>query len=143
MPTLSLRRLARSLFLLVTFLQLPLTSLLAQKPVPKAGPKYDLQSETKIKGIIEELKFPEKGKEKESAHLILKNSEKTIDVTLCPKSFLDDMGVSFAKGDEISLTGSKITEEGNEILLAREVSKGDDRLTLRDAKGDPVWNWKH
>ena len=143
MRTPSTRRVARYVSLFATFLLIAFTPLLAQKPAPKPGLKYDLQSETKIKGTIEELKFPEKGKEKESAHLILKNTEKTIDVTLCPKSFLDDMGVNFAKGDEISLTGSKITEEGTEILLAREVSKGDDKLILRDAKGDPVWNWKH
>ena len=133
----------RNLLVAVVLLQISLTSF-AQKPAPKPVPlKYDLQSETKLKGTIEELKFPEKGKEKESAHLVLKDTDKMIDVTLCPKSFLDDMGISFAKGDEISLIGSKITQDGGDILLAREVSKGDDKLTLRDAKGEPVWNWKH
>ena len=137
-------RCCRNLFLAVVFLQISLTPLLAQKPAPKpSSPKYDLQSETQIKGTIEELKFPEKGKEKESAHLILKNTDTTIDVTLCPKSFLDDMGVSYAKGDEISLTGSKISLDGSSVLLAREVSKGGDKLVLRDAKGEPVWNWRH
>jgi len=141
--TLSSRHLARHLFLSAISLQIALTPLVAQKPPAKAEPKYDVQSETKIKGTIEELKFPEKGKEKEIAYLILKGPEKSVNVSLCPKSFLDDMGITLAKGDEISLTASRITAEGAEILLARDVSKGGDTLTLRDAKGEPVWNWKH
>jgi len=31
-----------------------------------------------------------------------------VDVYLRPKAFLDDLGVSFKKGDEINLTGPKI-----------------------------------
>jgi hypothetical protein len=61
-------------------------------------------------------------------------------VYLCPKSFLDDMGVSFGKGDEIALTGSKIKWGESDLILAREVVKGTDTLVLRDAKGNPVWS---
>jgi hypothetical protein len=41
----------------------------------------------------------------------------TVDVYLCPKSFLDDMGVSFSTGDEITLTGSKVEQGGAELIL--------------------------
>jgi hypothetical protein len=51
------------------------------------------------------------------------------------------MGVSFAKGDEIALTGSKWKTGDAEMVLAREVVKGTDTLILRDEKGNPVWNW--
>ena len=64
-----------------------------------------------------------------------------MDVILCPKSFLDDMGVSFNKGDDIALTGSKVKQNGTDLILAREVVKGDVTLALRDDKGNPVWNW--
>jgi hypothetical protein len=53
----------------------------AARPVP---PKYDLQTETKIKGTIEEVKLPPKGSEKEIAHLLVKNGADTVDVYLCP-----------------------------------------------------------
>jgi len=52
------------------------------------------------------------------------------------------MGVSFAKGDEIAFVGSKVKEGEADMILAREVTKGADTLVLRDAKGNPVWNWK-
>jgi hypothetical protein len=50
------------------------------------------------------------------------------------------MGVSFGKGDEIALTGSKIKWGESDLILAREVVKGTDTLVLRDAKGNPVWS---
>ena len=116
----------------------------AQKSQASAAspPKYDLKTEAKMKGIVEELRLPPKGNEKAVAHLLVKNGTDTLDVYLCPGSFLQDMGMSFSKGDEIALTGSKITQEGAELILAREVVKGTDTLLLRDEKGSPVWNWK-
>jgi hypothetical protein len=104
-------------------------------------PKYDLATEAKMKGTVEALKLPEKGSGKEIAHLTLKTTDATIDVYLCPKSFLDDMGSTLAKGDEVNLTGSKVKEDGADMILAREVVKGTDTLVLRDDKGKPVWNW--
>jgi hypothetical protein len=109
----------------------------------QAGPKYDPATEAKFKGTIEELKLPPKGEEKKIAYLIIKSGSDTLEIYLCPKAFMDDMGVSFAKGDEISFTGSKVKQADADLVLAREVVKGTDTLVLRDDKGNPVWNWKH
>jgi hypothetical protein len=109
----------------------------------QAGPKYDVSTEAKFKGTIEELKVPPKGKEKEIEYLTIKAGTDTLDIYLCPKSFIDDMGVSLAKGDEIAFTGSKVKGNEGDLILAREVVKGTDTLVLRDDKGNPVWNWKH
>ena len=117
--------------------------------LPSAGqkgtspPRYDASTEAKIKGVVEELKLPPNENEKDVAHLMVKNDSGLIDVYLCPKSFLADMGVEFNKGDEISLTGSKVKHEEADLVLAREVVKGNDTLVLRDGKGNPVWNWHH
>jgi hypothetical protein len=121
---------------------LPVT---AQKKAPSApiGPKYDLQTETKIKGIVEEVKLPPKGSEKEIAHLQVKDGANSSDAYLCPKTFLDDMGMSFAKGDEITMTGSKVKQGDADLFLVREIVKGNDSFVLRDAKGEPVWDWRH
>ena len=102
--------------------------------------KYDLSTETKVKGTLEEVRLPPKGNEKDVAHLLLKSGSETFDVYLCPKAFLDDMGVSFSKGDEIALTGSRVKQGEGEWILAREVVRGTDTLVLRDAKGNPVWS---
>src|SRR5437879_4998821 len=108
----------------------------------QAAPKYNPSTESKFKGVVEELKLPPKGNTKEVAHLMIKNGTDILDIYLCPKSFMDDMGVSFAKGDEIAFTGSKIKDGEADMILAREIVKGTDTLVLRDAKGVPVWSWK-
>jgi hypothetical protein len=96
-----------------------------------------------MKVTVDDVKLPPKGSEKEVVHLFAKSGPDTMDVYLCPKSFLDDMGVSFNKGDDIALTGSKVVHNGADLILARELVKGDVTLVLRDDKGNPVWNWHH
>jgi hypothetical protein len=113
----------------------------AQKAQKASPPKYDVHTETKIKGTVEEVKLPPKGSEKEVAHVLLKTGTETVDVYLCPQSFLNDMGVSFSKGEEISLTGSRVKQGEEDLVLAREVVKGTDTLVLRDEKGNPIWSW--
>jgi hypothetical protein len=128
----------KSIFLAIAVLcALPLV---AQKAQETNRPKYDLNTETKMKGTVEEVKLPPKGSEKEIAHLLVKIGTDTMDVYLCPKSFLDDMGVSFSQGDEIVLAGSRVKQGEADLILAREIVKGTDTLVLRDAKGKPVWS---
>ena len=130
------------LVFLVVFLRTPAQ---AQKSQPSAAgpPKYDLHTEAKFKGTVEELKVPPKGREKEIMHLLVKNGTDTVDIYLCPKSFLDDMGIGFSKGDELAFIGSKVKQDGADLILAREVVKGNDTFVLRDEKGGPVCDWHH
>lgn len=133
----------RKLILLAAFSSfLVLLPATAQKATGNdaSAPKYDLHTETTVKGTVEELKLPPKANE--IAHLALKTGSGTIDVYLCPKSFLDDMGLSFSKGEEIAVTGSKIKQGDSDLVLARAVEKGNDTVTLRDDKGTPVWSWQ-
>ena len=103
------------------------------------SPRYDAQTETKIKGTVEDVRLPPNAKE--IVFLLMRSgTDATVEVYLCPKSFLNDMGVTFAKGDQIVLTGSKVKQGDADIILAREVVKGTDTLVLRDEKGKPVWN---
>lgn len=113
--------------------------LVGQKTQEPTSPKYDVRTEIKMKGTVEEVQLPPKGSEKLAVHLLLKTDTDTVDVYLCPKSFLDDMGVNFNKGDAITLTGSKVKQGEADVVLARELVKGTDTLVLRDEKGRPVW----
>ena len=109
----------------------------AEKPDP--GPKYDKQTETKLKGTVDDVKLPPGGSQKLPVHLMVKSGEATVDIYVCPKSFLDDMGITFTKGEELAITGSKIKDGDTEMVLAREIVKGTDTIVLRDDKGKPVW----
>jgi len=113
---------------------------IAQKNQGPSPAKYDLHTETKMKVTVEEVKLPPKGSEKEVAYLMVKSETDSVDVYLCPKSFFDDMGMSFSKGDEVTLTGSKVKHGEADLVLARELVKGNDTFVLRDEKGNPVWS---
>jgi hypothetical protein len=127
-------------FFAVFLASLCLLPAIAQKNQASSPPKYDLHTEAKVKVTVEEVKLPPKGSEKEVAHLLVKSGTDSVDVYLCPKSFFDDMGMSFSKGDEVTLTGSKVKHGEAELILAREVVKGNNTFVLRDEKGNPVWN---
>ena len=120
---------------------IPLSVLLTGVALSQAAapPKYDVATETKMKGVVEELKFLPPTGAKPQARLLMKSGADDVEVYLCPKSFLDEMGVTFNKGDEIQVTGSKVKLDGAELTLAREVMKGEDKLVLRFDNGKPVW----
>jgi len=129
----------RILFFAVFLVSLCLIPAIAQKNQQPSAPKYDLHTETKMKATVEDVKLPPKGSEKEVAYLLVKIEADSVDVYLCPKSFFDDMGMSFSKGDEVALTGSRVKHGDADLVLAREVVKGNDTFVLRDEKGNPVW----
>jgi len=120
-------------------LKIATITFLAASAFAQASPKYDSATESKLKGVVEQLKLvPPTGK-KSLAYLEIKSGEGTVQIFLCPKSFLDDMGVNFKAGEEIQVTGSKVTQDGADLILAREVDKGGDTLTLRFKDGKPAW----
>jgi hypothetical protein len=115
---------------------------LSQKPQSddNPAPKYDVHTETKIKGTIDEIKLLPFASRKDFTQLTLKSGNQTVYIYVCPKPFQDEMGISFAKGDEIAVTGFEYKQETSDMVLARELVKGTDTLMFRDDKGQPVWN---
>ncbi len=103
-------------------------------------PKYDLHTETKTKGTVDEVNLLPFGTKKDLTELIIKSGDDKIHIYVCPKTFEEEMGISFSKGDEIAVTGSKVKQEVSDVILARELVKGTDTLVFRDGKGNPVWD---
>ena len=85
---------------------------------------YDTATETKIKGTVEEIKPAASESKTALIELMLKGDSATVDVSLCPKPFLDDLGVGYTKGDSLEITGSKVKRGDLEQVLAREVVEG-------------------
>lgn len=112
---------------------------LAQKAsdTKKPAAKYDIATEVTLKGIIEEVKLDPA--ENEGTHLVLKSGVETILIHVGPPEFLKEYEVNLAKGDQVTLVGSKLTIDGADEVLAREITKGDNTAMLRDSKGVPIW----
>ncbi|MGB9712719.1 MAG: DNA-binding protein [Dissulfurimicrobium sp.] len=75
--------------------------------------------------------------------LIVKTNKETIPVHLGPGWFIENQSIKIAPKDKVEVKGSRVTFEGKPTIIASEVKRGDDVLTLRDTNGFPVWNgWR-
>ena len=133
-------RIAASVLLVVSVVVALSTASFAQK---QALPKYDPKTEVHIaKATVIDTKEVTLSNGQQRFRLIVKAGDETLEICLCPKAFLESMDTSFAKGDEVEIIGSKVNEAPDKtIILAREVTKGQNTLVLRDKTGDPVWTW--
>ena len=117
------------------------TTVYAQGGMRRGGGNYDPSTETTVTGTVESVtNVPSGGRGSGGLHLMLAAADGTIDVHVGPAAFVSSKHVSFAKGDALTVTGSKVTVAGQPALIAREIKKGDQVLTLRDAKGLPLWS---
>jgi len=125
------------------FLWLLILHLLATPAFCQARPKYDPSTETTLKGTVIELKLVPPTGAKPLAYLLTKtgpDKEKdTVQIFLCPKSFLDEMGITFKADEAMQVTGSKVKQDGADLILAREIVKGGETLTFRFQDGKPAW----
>jgi len=112
---------------------------------------YNQNTETTIKGTVEQVKtayLPGGGASAQARkefrgpiYLNLKTDSGAFSVYLGPSSFLESKSFKFAKGDQIEVTGSKVTNK--DAIIAREVKRGDQVLILRNAQGIPQWSGDH
>lgn len=70
---------------------------------------------------------------------VLKTEPDDITVFLAPDWYLAEQKISLKAGDQLEVTGSKITLGGKLTILAGELKVGDKSAILRNNKGFPVW----
>jgi hypothetical protein len=119
-----------------------LAALLSAAPQTQA-PRYDPAAEVSLQGVVQEIKAIENWmgmRNQSGTHLVLKTARETIEVHLGPTSYVTAQGVTFAAGDRIEVIGSRVKYEDADAIIAREVKKGEQTLTLRDARGIPRWS---
>ncbi len=104
-------------------------------------PKYNPKTEVTIKGTVTEVKEIAGAKGKTDIHLMVKFGENIVEVCLCPIAFLNEFGVAFHKGDQLIIVGSKGKMGDQDVVLAREIEQGDNKIVMRDKEGAPVWTW--
>jgi hypothetical protein len=76
-------------------------------------------------------------------HLTVKTDKETISVHLGPGWYIENQDIKIKPQDRIEVRGSMVTFQGKPAIIAAEVKKGDEILTLRDENGFPVWScWR-
>ncbi len=96
---------------------------------------YDPAKEVTVSGTVDEVATPARG-----LHLALKAADAVHEIALGPKAWVEKQGFTFAKGDSVQITGSRMTMRGKDVIVAREAVKDGKTLTLRDASGQPKWS---
>ena len=136
------RKTIQAFSLIPLFLLVCVPPVLSQKAQQEESslPKYDLHTEMKTKGVIEEVNLLSVGTRKDFTELIITSGDDKVHIYVCPKPFQEEMGINFTKGDQIAITGSKVKQKESDVILARELVKGTDTLMFRDDKGSPVWD---
>jgi hypothetical protein len=135
---------SKGLLCIPLFLLLCLTPGLSQKAQPDNGslPKYDLPTETKTKGAVDEGQLLPLGTRKDFTERIIKSGDDQVHIDVCLDPFQEEMGINFSKGDKIAVTGSKVKQETSDVILARTLVEGADTLLFRGDKAKPVWDWR-
>jgi len=104
------------------------------------GRMYDTKTVETVKGEVTTVATmtPMKGMGG-GVHLVLKTETETLSVHLGPSWFIENQDFKLAAKDVVEVKGSRVTMGGKPVLIAAEVKKGDETLTLRDERGIPVW----
>lgn len=76
-------------------------------------------------------------------HALIKTGEEELSVHLGPGWYVEKQTPQVKEGDQVEITGSKITFQGKPALIAAKLTKGDETLVLRDENGFPKWRgWR-
>jgi hypothetical protein len=102
---------------------------------------YDVDTVTTLRGTVAAVTvIPARRGRSGGLQVTVETDGKATDVHLGPSWFLERQGLALAKGNAVEVTGSLVEQDGTTFLIAREVAKGDKRVTLRDQRGIPAWS---
>ena len=119
---------------LVAFAALPA----AQSSVAGEAP-YDPATEVTLRGTVQEVK--EMKNVVTVTHLVLRTADHgAVEVHLGPSSWVAKQSVSFKTGDQIEIIGSRVKYAGSDVIVARQIRKNGQTLTLRDTQGISRWS---
>lgn len=113
---------------------------------PKTDPevRYDMGTVVDVKVTVTDIREVPKTEPLDGLYLTVKMEPgtlkiETFDVYVGPSDFVKIFDITFVKGDKISVIGSKVKSNGVDLILAREVSRHETTLILRDHNGGPFW----
>ena len=102
--------------------------------------QYDTAAEVTFSGTVDEVRqMPSPGSGPGGLHLMIRGDGAVQEVAVGPASFVTSKRFNFEKGDSVTVTGAKMKLGPREVVVAREIKKGDQVLTLRDSRGVPLW----
>ena len=105
---------------------------------------YNPDTVETISGVVVSVdRFSSMKDTSQGVHAVVKTDKETISVHLGPAWFIDNQETKIATADRLAVKGSRIMFQGKPAIIAAEITKDGQTLTLRDASGMPVWRaWR-
>lgn len=107
---------------------------------------YDPAAELTLTGTlvrVDRIDRPRGPGQGPGIHAVLQAKGDTLTVHLGPAWYLAQQGAPLQAGDAVTVVGSRVTLDGNAVLIARALAHGDSVLVLRDTTGLPAWRgWR-
>lgn len=108
----------------------------------KSSRHWDPKTVESVSGEVTDVRrVPLPSGKAHGIHLVLETeATPALAVALGPDWWVDKQSLKIAKGDRVEVKGSRVTIDGQTVLVAAEVKKGDQTLVLRNADGVPAWS---
>ena len=106
-------------------------------PSEQGAALYNLSTETTMKGTVgavEDYTCPVSENEI-GRHLRLQTATGMMEIHLAPARVMRSQKFTFSPGDQIEVLGSKVKIQGQESIIAREVTRGSESFFIRDREG--------
>jgi len=102
---------------------------------------YDLKTVEVTGGIVTSVDkiYSDKNNTNYGVHIMLYSENSRIPVHLGPAWYMENQDVQITSGDYLTVIGSRVTLNCNQVIIAKEVMKEDKILMLRDSNGYPLW----
>jgi len=106
------------------------------------GKMWDARTVETVKGdvVAVEEYVPGRGGTAYGLRLTVRTDKETIPVVLGPAAYVQEQHFKFEPKDALEIKGSRMSVQGQSILIAAEVTKEGKRLKLRGEAGTPLWS---
>lgn len=106
----------------------------------ESGMVYDPKREATVRGTIQEIGVFDSNVTPSSTHVTIRTQDgRTVTALMGPAEYLSQQGVTLRLGEQVQLTGSRMTFEGQDALIARQIQAEGRTVTVRDRAGQPQW----
>jgi hypothetical protein len=106
------------------------------------GKMWDARTVETLKGevVAVEEYVPGRGGTAYGLRLTVRTEKEAIPVVLGPASYVQEQHFKFEPKDALEARGSRMSVQGQPVLIAAEVTKAGKSLKLRNEVGSPLWS---
>jgi len=102
---------------------------------------YDLKTVEVTGGTVTSVEkvYSDKNNTNYGVHITLYSENKQVPVHLGPAWYIENQDIQISAGDYLTVIGSRVTINSDQVIIAKEITKEDKILMLRDSNGYPLW----